>query len=276
MKKSTCSLVDDLVDGLDGALELADQTAAALLAPYTTWPDDDLVEGDTDPATGRPVRVPRKRVLGPPFDLAVHDHPDPLERLVDRLEAEGGPTRVLARVRRATARLEHLLISYTAGRYHSSAPSAWRLAVTARQDDVTRFALEARTALEAWEAARKPHEGPDSRVLQGVEFVSAETIVEMEGGRIGLDAARKRIKSGRYGQAVPYGKHRVIPIAAFRAALAAPPDAPRARRVKAGTTDVLARLPRRRGRRRRPHHDPATPPREPDPRPPSGDPSPRR
>jgi hypothetical protein len=61
-------LADDIIDALDGVLELAQRCRDALLRPYVGWGDDEGERVGKDDE-GNEVRYPTPRTLGPPFRL---------------------------------------------------------------------------------------------------------------------------------------------------------------------------------------------------------------
>lgn len=200
------NLITDAIAALEALLGLLEQCRAGLLAPYAGWADASPSPG-TD-AHGLPVLTPRPLVLGPPVNLGSSHVADPLKSILRRLARVGAPTAALQAVRRQVEKVTQLVAAYEQGLYAGLSPSEWRALVARVCEPGDELALEARRGLEAWEKARAESEGPDDTFLKDRDLLFPEDLVRLSGGKtkIGIDAARRALSSGRYGPVLRVGK----------------------------------------------------------------------
>lgn len=198
------NLITDAIAALEALLGLLEQCRAGLLAPYAGWADASPSPG-TD-AHGLPVLTPRPLVLGPPVNLGSSHVADPLKSILRRLARVGAPTAALQAVRRQVEKVTQLVAAYEQGLYAGLSPSEWRALVARVCEPGEDLALEARRELETWEKSHAESEGPDDTFLKDRSLIFAEDFVRMFRGEIGIDAARRALSSGRYGQVLRVGK----------------------------------------------------------------------
>jgi hypothetical protein len=251
MKKSP--LFRDLIDALDGELDKCAQSHDALLDPYEGWKDSFPVES-RDPTTGSVGKKDYPRRLGSPASLGSRWSEDPLPALAARLVEAGGSSACLTRASDALTAFGQLVVAYEQGTYAETPISDWRRIVEDQYKKAENAVNAAKAAIKTW-AETTARSAPDSSVLNGKELIFAETLAEML--NIKIDAARKLISGGTYGEAVRIGKHKALFRADFDAALRAQQN-PKASAKTASPESSLSDLPRtRHGRGRRAAKKPA-------------------
>ena len=239
-------LVSDAVAALDQVLADVERNRDALVVPHKTR--DDLIVATLDPVTGAPTTRRYPATLGPPADLGLRECPDPLPGLMRRIVAAAGSDAGLRELQRSIAKFDHLLTLYQGGRFSGLRPAEWQKQVEDLVAEIREAAMEARAGLETWEkqVALEQPLCPDSSLLKEQEFVFVEHVVAMFHGKLGVDAARKMISSGRLGPPVRVGKRLAVRLKRMREYLDAKAESGGKKSVAPGKAASLPVIPRRR------------------------------